>query len=259
MTSIALGVLSVLAAVSLALAIYFTARRAFAQRADDDTANLAGSIIFRLAALHSLILALVFAQEQVNYVSLRDTTVHEAAALADLFYDLHRYDPASTAPARASVARYAETVRGSEWRSLAEGRLSSVAWAQWDLVYKFVLDLEPEGLRQTDLRSRMLEDIDAISDFRNERLAASNSAVPAIFWVAAIGGFVVIVMPFFTFSPRPINLLLLTLFAGYNGMVLFFIAVLNNPFAEPASLGTLPFDLLVADDMGEFLERPGLE
>ena len=52
-----LAILFILGACAGALAIYAVARTFLARYADDDTVSLAGSVIFRVAALHGLILA----------------------------------------------------------------------------------------------------------------------------------------------------------------------------------------------------------
>lgn len=71
--------------VALVWTGYFLMRLASA-RADKDEANdLAGSVIFRVAALHGLILALVFAQELFKYQEVRGALVREATAVADIY------------------------------------------------------------------------------------------------------------------------------------------------------------------------------
>jgi hypothetical protein len=82
--------------VLLVVGPYGLTRALLRSRADTDTETLAGSVIFRIASLHGLILALVFAQEQVNYIQIRNASVNEASSLADIFFDFERYDPDTT-------------------------------------------------------------------------------------------------------------------------------------------------------------------
>jgi hypothetical protein len=62
------------------------------------------SVIGHTITIHSLILALVFAQVQVNLVDIRRTVAEEAAAVADVFYDLYRFEPVANLPLRRAVA-----------------------------------------------------------------------------------------------------------------------------------------------------------
>ena len=75
---------------------YFLTRHILGANSSTETETLASSIIFRTASLHGLILALVFAQEQINVLEIRRSTVEESNAVADIFYDLKRYDSNET-------------------------------------------------------------------------------------------------------------------------------------------------------------------
>ncbi len=229
---------------ALSLLFYAIARRLLARRTSDDTGRLADSVVFRIGALHSLILALVFAQEEVNYASLHETVSTEVAAIGDIFYDLARYDAEANRPLQEQVVGYVEIVAETEWSALAAGGLSTDAWIAWDSVYVGVLDLEPQSGRQTSLRDSLLRDLDIISDSRNDRELAAIESVTDIFWFAAIFGLILVVTSYFNFKPSPINLALLTGFAAYNGLILFFIAAMNNPFADPAALQPTAFERL---------------
>ena len=72
-----------------------------------DTRELASSILFRIGALHALILALVFADQQTAFINQKAIVADEAASLADVFYDLERYDNKATVFIRSNIANYA--------------------------------------------------------------------------------------------------------------------------------------------------------
>ena len=115
-------------------------------------------MIFRVSALHGLILALVFAEELVSRHKVEQTVSHEAAMLADVFYDLKRYDDPGTRAMRVDLAHYVGTVIDVEWGRLAtDRRLSDQAWQRWSLLYEGILDLEPETVRQRALKPVLLE------------------------------------------------------------------------------------------------------
>ena len=58
---------------------------------------------------------------------------------------------------------------------------------------------------------------------------------------AGLIGLFLVVVSYFNFRPSPINLTLLAAFAAYNGLILFFIAAMNNPFADPVALEPAAF------------------
>jgi hypothetical protein len=243
------------AIIFLVLGPYAVARFFLHKHTKQETETLSSSIIFRTASLHGLILALVFAQEQANVTDLRQTTSREASAVADVFYDLERFGSIdSTFPLRQSIAHYLHTVIYEEWDSLSSGNLSSRAWEYWETVYLGILNLTPETIRQESLRNQMLEDIRIISRCRNKRNADSSSGVSSLFWFVAILGVVFVVIPYFVFPARKINLLLIGSFAAYNGIVIYTIYAMSNPFSMPGRVQPAPFIEKFQNEMSAMLQ-----
>ena len=237
-------VLFVAAAVALSFGPYALARRFFHRRATEHTYDLAGSVLFRIGALHALILALMFAHVTGSFLELRNDVTEEAAATTDVYHDLQRYDPTLTETIRRDLALYAGTVIHSEWGLLDERQLSSEAWDQWRQVFNAILDLEPENRRQEDLRDFMLRNMEEIARFRELRHIGSQGSVPTMFWVVAIAGFAMISLPYFVFEPSPTNMMLLFIFAAYNGLVLYVIYATGHPFDSPVFVEPTPFKLV---------------
>jgi hypothetical protein len=252
---ITLHVLSyILVAIAAALGPYFLLRRLFATRSSDDSQTMATSIIVRLGALHALILALVFAQEQLNYIEVRHTIADEAAATADVYYEIGYYEGADTGEIKANLARYVQTVIEEEWTLLRYGMLSDEAWRHYSKVNHAIINLAPSSPADIEIRKQCLEDWDDVSIFRRSRELAANHTVPMFFWIIAILGFFCVSMPYYAFAPSGVNILALTIFAVYNGLVFFFIVNISNPFAGPAPIDATVFQHLFSEDMREFLQ-----
>jgi hypothetical protein len=128
--------------IALTLCAYFLMRWVVGGEAEGHERDLASSVIFRVSALHGLILALVFAQEMIDYQQLRYQTATEANALADIYFDAGRYGNAETGPIQKELNEYLHVVIDKEWQQLGEtDRLAPEAWAQWDDAYRAVLIL----------------------------------------------------------------------------------------------------------------------
>lgn len=247
-----LAVIIVAASCTLALLPYFIARQFLLARTDQQTKDLAGSVIFRVSALHSLILALVFAQELINFNEARRTMTREAALVGDVFYDLQRYDASGTKPIQADLLEYTNVVLNREWASLAAtSQLDEQAWSEWDAAYNGILDLEPGDARQEELKSIMLDRIRELSDLRIERENAALGGATDLFLYAAIAGIVLISIGYFPFPPTEVNLTLLCIFGIYTGLVIYFIVAFANPYSgagyvEPVRLERLYEGMLKA-------------
>jgi hypothetical protein len=113
------GIVFVTGAIAIVLGTYFLARRILPAGADDDrTHDVAGSVAFRIAALHGLILGLVYAQELGDYKDVRTALTEEAVAISDLYNDIRRYGGAEVTPVQDGLKRYIAVVVDEEWEML---------------------------------------------------------------------------------------------------------------------------------------------
>lgn len=239
------GLIFVVSAVTLSLGSYVLARWAAGRGSYERHKEMAGAMVSRIAALHGLIIALVFAQEMAAYQRLETQTAAEASAIADIYNDAARYDAALLKPVQENMREYLRVVVDSEWTQLGAGRgLNDTAWAAWATAYDQVLNLEPASPRQTSLRDHMLASLHAISSSRDMRAAEAATSVAHFFWIAALSGVVLIAIGHYIYPPERHNLLLLALFSAYTGAILFLIFGFSNPYSPPAALHPAPLQAL---------------
>lgn len=228
------------------IVLYFAARLIFPKQPDLKTNELAASILFRIATLHALVIALVFASEIVEYQQLLLQSALEANSISDVYYDADRYEPDDLEAIREPLRRYVSIVAEQEWKQLGEERvLMSSAWAAWDEAYSAVLDLKPSTLRQTSLRENMLHGLQLIAENRDLREHHAKTDVGYFFWLSAILGVMLLSVGYYTFPPKAENLVLIALFAAYTGFILFMIFAMSNPFSHPGALKPVLFEVLV--------------
>jgi hypothetical protein len=247
LSDILIGALFVTGTVALSLAVYLAARWVTRKAPPDRHPEMAGAMVMRIGALHGLILALVFAQEMAGYQRLEAQTATEASAIADVYNDAARYDPVALQPLQQTMVDYTRDIIETEWPSLGDGGgLSADAWLQWERAYAMALDLEPASPRQTSLRDHMIGQLHAIATARNLRDTDGSGSVVALFWFAALTGVVLIAVGYYSHRPEPHNLVLMTLFSAYTGVILFLIYGFSNPYAAPAALSPAPMQRLYA-------------
>jgi hypothetical protein len=236
-TIILVGFAFVVGTVAFTLAIYMLMRWIAGERHDDHTKDLAGSVMGRVAALHGLILALIFAQEMIDYQNLRSQVSSEAGAIEDIYFDAERYGKDTWKEIRESVYTYIDIVIAVEWAELGTtDQLSVKAWKAWGDVYTAILDLTPETEKEKSLRDHMLTSIHNISDLRLSRENHGADSTEGMFWFAAVCGIFFIALGYYTFPPRRVNIILLSLFGAYTGVILFFIYSFSNPFDGPGAV-----------------------
>ena len=235
-----LGVMMfILAAVVAALACYGVVRTLLASRLAADSGTVAGTFIPRLGTLHALILALMFAQEVADYRDISRTAANKANVIADVYVALEHYDeigPTSTAGIRELIVGYVKTGVEKGRAALAEGRLSDRAWIDYRRIGRVLRELKPINDDQANLQAEMVADWDSVSNFRLEMRAEATYESPDILWVVIITGFFAIVIPCYVYSPNIANLVTLGTFAALNGLVMYVVLALENPFNEPFAI-----------------------
>lgn len=255
--SLLIGVLFVSIAIALVLTPYFITRKLVKFDTETDrTHDAAAAVAFRIAALHGLILALVYAQELTDYQAIRNVLTEEAVAIADVFNDAWRYGGPSVVQIQQDLRDYTNLVVDQEWDLLGKGAgLSMAASAKWNDAYVRLLDLAPATGRQHFLADRMLKRVTDIARFRQLRLATATDGFSYIFWAPALIGIMLVAIPFFVFPPTRANLLLLALFGTYSGIILYFIFAFDNPFSLPGRLAPEPLQYLLRTDMGQLADK----
>jgi hypothetical protein len=230
------GIATIAATVVVVLVVQATAKRVLGPPGER-TRDLAGSVLFRVSALHGLILALVFATEISVYNALTRDVALEADAVVDLFYDAARYGGAAQPAIQDAILGYLDVAAGAEWESLGQdGVLLQDAWILWDGLYEIVLDLAPQTARETALRDAMLGSIAEISDVRDLRAYHAGREVGAFFWTAAAIGILLVAAAYYPYGPDRQDRLLISLFAAYTGLILYMIFALSDPFDAPGGL-----------------------
>jgi uncharacterized membrane protein len=253
--SIFTGLLFVTGALAIVFSCYALARKLLAPGAEGDrTHDAANTIAVRIAALHGLILALVYAQELDDYKGIRNNLMEESVAIADVYNDAKRHGGPLVVPVQEGLARYLVLVVGEEWRMLGHRQgLSPKAWEEWDGVYNRLLDLTPTTDRERYLIERMRDRVTEIARFRQIREQTAGGGFSGLFWGPALIGLALLAVPFYVYRPSRTHLLLLSIFGAYSGIILFFIFAFSNPFQQPGKLEPRPFLNLLAGDIGKSL------
>ncbi|MCQ0093984.1 hypothetical protein [Roseovarius sp. M141] len=247
--------LFIAATIGLGLTSYGVSRSAFGAGTVQETRDLAGSVLFRIAALHSLVLALIFAQELGSIRNVEIAAAREATILGDVYYDAARYGAEPTEEIRRALARYGRIVVEEEWDSLAEtGLLTDAGWQSWYTAYEGLLDLQPSSARQERLLDIMISDIRGLSELRESRENAVRTGASVLFLMAGISGITLLAAAFFTWPPTALNLSLLSCFTGYAGLIIYLILAFANPYQAPGAVLPVGFERFLTDSVKDMAQ-----
>ncbi|WP_424812148.1 DUF4239 domain-containing protein [Roseococcus sp. YIM B11640] len=219
---------------------------------DPKVADLANLVIVRVGIIHALIVALAFAEVKTNELHARRVVAEEAVTVSDTFYDLERYDLHATDALQRAVVRYASDVVRHDWPSLAAtGRISAAAWASWSHILNGALDLQPEGSRQELIHKRLIANIYQLEDQRQRRELDAQADLHPVFWVASVVGLIIMCACLGTYPPRRSTYLMIAVFAGFTGAVVYLAYDVTTPFAG--------LWIIQPSALLEFLQRPDIQ
>ncbi len=191
----------------------------------DPTSNL-----FRVVGmLVSLMLSLAFGDVIVELIQIRNAVEREVGAIADTFKDLELFDDEATRETRNLLIDYTQAIIDDDWPSLAADNLGKRAGGLKRQLTEAVSKLNPTTPLQEKLWSRILADVDLMSDYRMSRLDTAL-ARPPVYAIVIIFGFFVTMACFGAYRPQAPLVGLVLLYTIFIGLVLFLILTLSDPF-----------------------------
>ncbi|MGI5169533.1 hypothetical protein ACQEU3_34800 [Spirillospora sp. CA-253888] len=184
---------------------------------DGPTTGHTGAMI---SALFLLAFAVAIVVPWTSADSARLNTYTESQAIVEAAWSAERLPEATGTTFQAGLSDYARFVRDSEWRMMADGRLSPDGWSRLERLRRAALALPAEEDEEKDSRTAMLDHIAQISTARHQRAMDAKTTPPAgLLVITLLTGFMVILLPFLAGArPRGMALVPLVLMAGLLGV-----------------------------------------
>ena len=194
--------------------------------------------------LVGLMLSLAFAEVVSEKRTIEKAVERETVAIADLFNGLQQYDLEGTREIRKQLIEYTQAIIDDDWAALADDRLGQRTGVLRKQISQSVVNLEPVTERQKQLWSRLLADLDAVSNYRLVRLD-NALAEPPVYIYTVVFGFLVTMACFGVFRPTfPLGVLA-SLYTVFVGLVLYLIMALSDPFQGGFGVSPTTFEYLV--------------
>ena len=247
--TLALAFLAGLATAAFGSGVVWLRWRLYPKILADRTVNLAMHAHQALAVLHALIMALVFAEAEIDYTRARESVWHEADLLESVFRDLRAIGTAASEETSLVVAKYTQAVVETEWDLLSENKLSPEASSLYETAFEQVLRLDTESSAELWLRDRILENLSALSSLRHTRFFEAHDQLPAVFWVVVVLGYLLLSLLFSVFGAKPLNLLIIATYSFFFGAVSYLIFAFQDPFDGHLKVTSQPIVLLYQEVM----------
>ena len=213
----------------LGLVVYVVSYKLITKYKSDDLKGATGDLFRVVGMLVSLMLSLAFGDVIVALVQIRSAVEREVLAIADVYKDLERFDIERTREIRTILIDYTQAVIDDDWPALANDKLGQRAGSLGRQLSEAVIKLTPTEPIQEKLWSRIIADVDLISDYRLIRLD-NALAEPPVYVFVIIFGFFVTMACFGAYRPQAPLVVLVSLYTIFVGLVLYLILTLSDPF-----------------------------
>ncbi len=202
-----------------------------------------GLLFTASAALYAVLLAFVVFAVWEEYSNARRVVDQESATLVSLYLGTETFPQPVRNQAQRGIREYTASVIGDEFPTMQAGQGSAdTERTLFDLFGVYAL-LHPGDTWQQQLDSASFDRLNQVSLLRNQRLQASQSTLPPLFWVVLVaGGLLTLALSAPLFMEHPRFHLLSSLLVGCTlGVALFLIFALNRPFTGAIAISPESF------------------
>jgi hypothetical protein len=211
------------------LVVYVISYTLITKYKSDDLKAPSSSLFRVVGLLLSLMLSLAFGEVIVELVAIRNAVEREVAAISDTYRNLKLFDIETTREMQTTLIDYTQSVIDDDWPALANDNLGQKTGTLEEKLSDAVMKLEPTTPMQEKLWSRIMDDVDLMSDYRLTRLDYAV-AEPPVYLYVIIFGFLVTMACFGSHQPQPPLIVLVLLYTLFIGWVVYLIITLSDPF-----------------------------
>jgi hypothetical protein len=180
-----------------------------------------------------------------NYTYADQTTELEAASIIALGRNAHMYPNPVGAQIRSILIQYLDEEIGPGWQLQKSGKASPAAASLVDALGHLLQGFNPTAAGEQALHENTLRLFSDFVDRRQQRIDASETNIPGILWFVVLTGAVVNAIALWLFDlDRQTHLVIGTCLSLFIGIVVYMLAMLDDPFSGYS--GLLPDNLISA-------------
>lgn len=211
--------------------------------------DVAAAMLSIIGVTYAVLLAFVAMLAWDGYNRAKATSYAEAGLVRDVAEVAAGVPEPARSALRGDITDYARTVIAVEWPAQAEGQRSDRGAAYLDAMDRMAVGFRSSTPLEDTLQAQLLQALMRLQDARQERMAAVDSALPAIVWVVLLlGGGLTIAFASFLGAPSLVmHLAMASVLAVSGALVLMLIVALSNPFRGDFRVSAEPFERVLVE------------
>jgi hypothetical protein len=205
-----------------------------------------------IGVFYGLLLGLVAVATWESYDEACELTSRETSAFAALFRDASSFPDQEKNLMQQSLRDYLAYVIKTEWPAHQHGERPTGGSRILTGVQNVITGFHPASIEQQTLQAETLRAFNQLVEARRLRTDAVNNGLAPILWFVVIFGAVlsIVVTYFLYFDDIKTHTALTTFIAIFIGMMVFFIAAIDNPFRGPTAVTSDSY-MEILDNLGD--------
>ncbi|MBK9143924.1 MAG: DUF4239 domain-containing protein [Candidatus Melainabacteria bacterium] len=200
--------------------------------------NIGGSLFQVIGTLYAVLLGLIVVDTMNTMAEIRVTIEQEANAVANIFILADGLPSATGERVKKLAASYVDIVIDEEWQAMSRCQVSKKAAITVDQLWRQAIGCKPEDDSQTDIRSRILSQMENLGDCRRKRLLSSMHGVSPVLWAVLITGGITTVAFTYLFAVESLTfqLIMTGVVAASVSLNVYLVFLFGYPFSGAYSL-----------------------
>jgi len=205
-----------------------------------EDSEFTGAMVQAVMVFYGLAVALIAVSVWQTYDNASGLASQEAASVAAVFRDVSLYPEPHRSALQQDVKEYLEFVIHEAWPQQAQGKPPMVPPALTQRMVRDFMTFEPQTDRERLQHAEALRALNEAIKATRLRVESASSGLPGILWVVVVVGALISLSAAFFFQVKDARLhsILVVMLAGFMGLVIFMILVLDRPFR--GELGVRP-------------------
>ncbi len=206
--------------------------------------DIIGFYMAGVTVLYGVSVGLLAIGAWATYADVQGRVDHEAAALGGLYRDIDAYPEPARSIMEDDLRRYARGVIDVGWPMQRRGIVPNNASPMLSDFQKHFMAFEPQNERQNILAAEAYKAFNDLTESRRNRLNSVTVEMPGPLWALVIAGAVICIAVswFFHTESFSVHFWMTVLFSSLLGLLIFLIAVLDNPYRGKVSVSPEPLE-----------------
>lgn len=206
--------------------------------------DIVGFYLAAVTVFYGITLGLLAVGTWTTYADVQSKIDHEAAALGGLYRDISAYPEPVRTIMQDDLRKYARAVIDVGWPMQRRGIVPNNATGALSDFQQHFMSFEPVTERQKILAAEAYRVYNDLTESRRARLNSVTDEMPGPLWTLVIAGALicVVVTWFFHTASFRMHFWMTVLFSALLGLMIYLIAVLDNPYRGNVSVSPEPLE-----------------